>query len=271
MSSNPVLPGRPAPAAGTALKALEVIELLSVAPRGCGLNEIARGIRSSRSSTLRILASLDAKGLLARDPETRRYRLTLRLLELGTRLLDQLELPDAAKPHLQELSRQTGETAHLGVLDDWHVIFIGKYEPPSPIRLHARVGYRAPSHCTGLGKVMLAGLSPAALEQYFAEYALVAMTAGTITDPHVFSDHLALVRDRGYAVDAEEHRVGIGCVAAPVRDHTGRVVAGISVSGAALRVLRQPSVVEAVTQAGEALSKALGWGARPALMTAREV
>lgn len=264
MSSRSVLRDGSA-AAGTALKALEVIEHLSSAPRGCGLNELARGIRSSRSSTLRILAALDAKGLLARDVDTRRYRLTLRLLELGTRLLDQLELPEAARPHLQELSRQTGETAHLGVLDDWHVIFIGKYEPPSPIRLHARVGYRAPSHCTGLGKVMLADLPPAALEQYFAEYALVRMTESTITAPSAFADHLALTRDRGYAVDDEEHRVGIGCVAAPVRDHTGRVVAGISVSGAAPRLLQDPSVVDAVTKAGEALSKALGWGARPAL------
>lgn len=210
-----------------------------------------------------MLAALTQKGMLRRDLDTRRYRLTLRLLELGTRLLDQLELPQAARPHLRELSGRTGETAHVGVLDGWHVVFVGKHEPPSPIRLHARVGFRAPSHCTGIGKVLLAGLPPDALAEYLLDYSFTPLTERTLSDAGAFSAHLELVRARGYAIDAEEHRPGIGCVAAPVRDHAGQVIAGISVSGPAFRVLEDGSspLVESVTEAGGALSRDLGWTA----------
>lgn len=247
--------------AATAVKALDLLELLSTERQGIGLNQLARHVQSSRSSTMRLLAALDRKRLVTRDRETGKYRLTLRILELGTALLDQLELPDTARPYLQALSQDAGETAHLGILDGWSVIFVGKAEPANPIRLHARVGFRAPSHCTGLGKVLTAGLPEPELSEYLAGYEFRRMTEHTITSPSAFAEHLELVRHRGYATDEQEHRMGIACVAAPVFKHTGEVVAGLSVSGPSFRIAddKIKPLTGLVMAAAAALSAELGW------------
>lgn len=246
--------------ASTAIKAVAAMEALADARSALGLSEIARHIESSRSSTLRVLRALERKRLIAQDPSSRRYRLTLRLLELGTQVLDQLQLPDLARSHLRALSDRTGETAHLGILDDWHVVFIGKAEPLNPIRLHARIGWRAPSHCTSLGKAMLSRLPEERLDEYFEGYDLARLTERTITSRMELVRHLRLVRQRGYAVDAQEHRVGICCVGAPVVGPGGDVVAAVSISGPAFRMQgrRLAAMAPDVKEAAAAISRELG-------------
>lgn len=256
--------------AATAVKALDLLELLSTDRAGIGLNQLSRHVGSSRSSTVRLLAALQQKGLVIRDRASGRYRLTLRILELGTALLDQLDLPELARPHLQALSQEAGETAHLGVLEGWSVIFVGKAEPLNPIRLHARVGLRAPSHCTSLGKVLTAALAPEELAQYLAEYEFGRLTEHTITSPTAFAEHLRVVRARGYATDQEEHRLGIACVGAPVFGHTGDVVAGVSISGPTFRMTadKLEGLARVVMGAAAGLSTELGWApGRPAPAT----
>ncbi|MHB8619543.1 MAG: IclR family transcriptional regulator, partial [Chloroflexota bacterium] len=158
--------------ATTAIKAIEILELLAGDRGGLGLNQIARHLGSTHTSTLRILAALESKGLVTKALAAKRYRPTLRLLELGTKVLDQLDLPEVAKPHLESLCHASGETAHLGVLDGWDLVFVGKAEPANPIHLRARVGARVPSHCTSLGKVLLSALPQARLDEYLATYPL---------------------------------------------------------------------------------------------------
>jgi DNA-binding IclR family transcriptional regulator len=249
--------------ASTALKALAVLEFLAPARDGLGLNEIARRLTSSRGSTLRILGALERKALVSQDPATKHYRLTLRLLELGTQVLDHIEIQDIAKPHLQHLSHLSGETAHLGVLDGGDVIFVGKAEPADPIRLHSRVGRRVPSHCTAMGKVLVAALPEGQLRQYMATHPLTRLTPRTVTSPVHWMRGLHLVRKRGYAVDAEEHRTGICCVGAPIRAHRGETVAALSVSGPAFRMHsgQIPALARLVIETATALSNALGYRA----------
>ncbi len=249
--------------ASTALKALAVLELLAPSRDGLGLNEIARRLTSSRGSTLRILGALERKALVSQDPATKHYRLTLRLLELGTQVLDHIEIQDVAKPHLQSLSQRSGETAHLGVLDGWDVIFVGKAEPANPIRLHSRVGRRVPSHCTAMGKILVAALPESQLQLYMATHPLTRLTPRTITSKVDWMSHLDRVRKRGYAVDSEEHRDGICCVGAPVRAHQGETVAAVSISGPAFRMHGEkiPALTRLVMDAATAISSALGYRA----------
>jgi DNA-binding IclR family transcriptional regulator len=246
--------------ASTALKAVAVIEFLTGVREGLGLNEIARRLGSSRGSALRILAALARKGLVTQDSGNHHYRLTLRLLELGNQVLEQIEIQTIAKPHLERLSQLSGETAHLGVLDGWDIIFVGKAEPANPIRLHSRIGYRVPSHCTALGKALLASLPPEQLQHYIAVHPLTPMTPRTITSPQRLVAHLAHVRAQGYAVDAEDHRPGICCVGAPIYAHRGQTVAAVSISGPAFRMTakRIPSLVKLVKDAADAISRELG-------------
>jgi IclR family KDG regulon transcriptional repressor len=250
--------------ASTAIKAVTVLELLASTREGLGLSEIVRRIGSSRTSALRIVNALVAKGLVVQDPEKKRYGLTLRLLELGTQVLDQMDLHDMAKPHLERLSQRAGETAHLGVLDGWDVIFIGKAEPADPFHMHARVGWRAPSHCTSLGKALLAALPDAELQRYLSVCSLAPLTPNTITSAAALADHLRAVRAQGFAVDAEEHRLGICCIGAPIRRHGGDVAAAVSISGPAFRLQgdRLQAMAEWVRETAEAISRDLGAGVR---------
>lgn len=247
--------------ASTALKAVAVVEFLAPVREGLGLNEIARRLGSGRGSVLRILDALERKGLVTQDPGSRHYRLTLRLLELGTQVLEQVEIQSVAKAHLERLSRSSGETAHLGVLDGWDVIFVGKAEPANPIRLHSRVGRRVPSHCTAMGKVLLAVLPAGQLQQYLSAHPLTPLTLRTLTDPAAFVEHLRTVHAQGYAADLEEHRTGICCVGAPVRAHRGETVAAVSVSGPAFRMTADqiPGLARLVTETAQAISRDLGY------------
>lgn len=246
--------------ASTAIKAISTMELLAGQSGGIGLTEIARHIESNRSSALRVVRALERKGVVAQDAQTRRYRMTLRILELGTRVLDQLQLPELGRAHLRELSDRSGETAHLGVLDDWHVVFVGKAESVNPIQLRAQIGVRAPSHCTSLGKAILSRLSDDLLERYFEEYTLQRMTERTITQRTDFRRDLRLVRQRGYSVDDEEHRVGVSCVGAPILAPDGRAVGAVSISGPAFRMRgrRLAGLAPLVKDAATAISRELG-------------
>ena len=247
--------------ASTALKALDIIEHLASSRAGLGLNELSRRLDSSRGSVLRILHALQRRRLVRQDGSTKQYRLTLRLLELGALVLDRMEIQDIARPQLQRLSQLSGETAHLGILDGWDIVFVGKAEPANPLRLHSRVGYRVRSHCTALGKVLLADLPPERWQEYIADCTLTPMTPRTIVSSEKFLSALAQVRTSGYAIDAEEHRAGITCIGAPVRGHSGQAVAAVSISGPAFRMTAEaiPALTRLVCDAASDISTELGY------------
>jgi DNA-binding IclR family transcriptional regulator len=199
-----------------------------------------------------------------RDPGTGRYRLSLRVFQIGSHALDALDLPARAMPALEALGAATEETVHLAVLDGAEAIFIGKVESPRPLRLYSQVGRRCPAHCTAVGKVLLAyaGSEQRALA---AARPLKRYTAKTITSAAALERELEEVRRRGYATDEEEFEDGIRCVAAPVRDYRGRVVAALSVSVPAARLprARAAALVEQVLDTARRVSEALGHRTAP--------
>lgn len=228
--------------------------------RGWALSELADALEMNKSTLLRLLAPLRDFDLIYQDRETIRYRLgpgTLRLaqgFEAGT------QLQKLAAPYLQALMEQSGETVHLVIYDNGEVIYIDKYETPSTVRMYSRVGGRMPAHCTGVGKAFLAHLPESELAKVIAR-GLTPRTPNTITNADELRRDLEAIRQRGYSIDDIENEPEVRCVGAPVFDHTGSVVAAISIAGPASRVTeaRLSELGRRVKETAEQISGLLGF------------
>lgn len=229
-----------------------------------GVTELSRRLGLHKSTVSRLLATLEAGGLVERNPETGRFRLGVELIALAGLVVRHADLRGAARPALERLAAQCGETVNLAV---WHQGMALNIEQVAPADRQVRdigwVGRRTPLHATSTGKVLLAYLPAAERERVLATLSLPALTPYTLTERQTLAAALAQVRQAGYASGLEELEIGLNSVAAPVRDHTGAVVAAVSVSGPAYRVTRDslPALAARVQGAAGAISRALGWDA----------
>lgn len=207
--------------------------------------------------------NLEAGGLVERNPRTGRYRLGIRVFELGGLVAQRMSLWEEALPFLEELVADTGETGHLAVLDNGEAIYIERVEARRALRIPAAVGKGYPAHATNLGKVLLADLPFSEVERIAVERGLPAFTPRTITSLEGLAAELARIRERGYGVDDEEYDEGLRCIGAPVFDHTGQAVAAIGIGGPATRITpeRVDDLAERVMRASAGLSRRLGAGA----------
>lgn len=243
-------------------RALDVLGAFSQHPGGLTLAEMARSVGIHKSTVHRLALTLEKAGFLRRCPASGTYTLGLKLLELGAVALNGVELRREARPYLERLHRDTGCTIHLGILDSGEVVYIDKFEGNNSIRLYSQVGRRAPAHCTGLGKALLAFQPASAVRQLAAQRGLKRYTSETITSVPELLTELERVKTRGFAVDMAEHEPLVHCVAAPIRDHFGTVIAAVS------RTMIIPSLSEAdarhhaepVVAAATAISTNMGWG-----------
>lgn len=225
-----------------------------------GVSDISRALGLKKATTHRLLASLRRRGIVAQDPQTRRYRLGMKLWELGQLATTGVDWLERLKPFLQELTDVTGETTHLAVLNDGQVLYVEKVESTRSLRMPSQVGRRLPAHCTGVGKALIAFLPEEVVRSLVARRGLPAFTPNTITDQVRLEAELATIRARGYSVDDEEIEEGLVCIGAPVRDHTSHVVAAVSIAGPSSR-LRPDTIerhAESVVRIAGAMSAALG-------------
>lgn len=236
------------------------MELLAAHGGAAALSELARGLQLSRSTVHGILATMRRRGLVSQDP-LGRYVLGLKLFEWGNLAVARLDLRAVAAPVLQHLVEQFQETVHLVVGDGPDVVYIDKRESLQSIRIASQVGWRLPAHCTGVGKALLAARPEPELDQLLDSLELQPLTANTITDRQRLRAHLREVAQRGYALDDEEIVVGLRCVAAPLRDHTGAAIAALSVSGPTVRMTlsRLEEIAPAVVAAAAEISRQLGY------------
>ncbi|MEW6045280.1 MAG: IclR family transcriptional regulator, partial [Bacillota bacterium] len=197
------------------------------------------------------------------DAQTGRYQLGLGLFELGSLVVATAELRKVARPVLESIHSACGETVHLAILDEGDVVYIDKIESRNKLRMYSEVGRRAPAHCTGLGKVLLAHLPDGELQRVIDRKGLRAYTSRTITSAHALREHLARVRLQGYAVDAGEHEELVRCAAAPVFDHMGKALAAVSVAAVAVEVgsARFEELISLVRDGAHRISAALGYQA----------
>ena len=241
-------------------RVLRVLESFDPGERDVSLGEIAERVALPKSSVHRLLATLIGHGLVERDPATRRYRLGIRLFELGSAAIHERGLHSAAHPALERLSSSTGETCHLAVLSGTEAVYVYKLDGPSSIIMSSRVGGRAPCHATSIGKV-LAAWGGEDLFRALSARPLRPYTPNTIATVKAFEAELVRVREQGCALDLEEFEEGLRCVAAPVRDHSARVVAALGVAGPRRRFEDEhlEALVQMVVAAAGDLSRNLGY------------
>jgi DNA-binding IclR family transcriptional regulator len=200
--------------------------------------------------------------------ETGRYRLGLRLFELGSRAGSTIDLREHSRLYLNRILDETDETVHCCILDHGDVLYIEKMEPQRSVRMASSVGRRAPAYCTAVGKAILSELPEAEVEIIVLRQSMAPITRNTITSMAALKAELNTVRLRGYAIDDEENEEGVRCVGAAVRDCLGKPAAAISVSGPAFRVTKAKVslIARSVVSAARGLSLELGY--RPELMRA---
>ncbi|HLJ90211.1 MAG TPA: IclR family transcriptional regulator [Candidatus Angelobacter sp.] len=242
-------------------RALAILDVLSADGPDLSLGEISEKLGLHKSTAHRLIMVLERHKLIERNSVNGRYRLGLKLFELGTRAVSRLDLRERARPVLERLVLETSETVHLCILDDTEVVYLDKVEPTRSVRMASSVGRRNPAHCTAVGKAMLAYLPEAQVEAIVRKLGFKAMTANTITNFHDLKVELAAIRERGYAVDNEEIEEGVRCVSCVVRDFSGGPVAAVSVSGPSFRLTMEKTktLSRPVMTAANTLSMELGF------------
>ena len=215
------------------VKGLALVEHVADSARPMRLVDLVESSGLPRATALRLLDVLCRSEVLRVDSDGR-YTLGPRVAAWGQSFLDRLDLRSQAIDLMEELVELSGETCFLGVVDRRQVLYLAAVDSPQPVRPAARPGFRNPLHCTGIGKVLLSGMTDDAIRRLLVA-PLERRTENTITEPDGVLTHIAMVRERGFAIDEIENEESVRCVAAPVRDHTGAVVAGISVSAPAYR------------------------------------
>ncbi len=241
-------------------KVMRILECFSLQQPRLSLTDIARKTGFPLSTTHRILATLRHVGLVEQEGDRDLYRLGLKLLELGSTVLANMEVHREALAFIEELSRESGETVHLGVFDGAQVVSIEKMDSPHGLASNVTVGKGAPAYCTAVGKALLAFQSELVLDS-ICRHGLTRYTPRTTTEPAKLRKELERIRTSGYAVDHGEHQPGVRCVAAPIRDFSGNVIASLSISGPATRLTREaiPSLAQRVCEVTAKLSARLGY------------
>lgn len=237
-------------------RALAVVDALAEDGRELGTNELARRTGINASTVSRLLATLADAGLVERVTGSGRYRLGVRLVQLGNAVLERLDLREIARPHLHDLVAETDETATLSAPGDRNAITVDFVQSPSSVQSVAQIGRPSVGHATATGKVMLAfgaGEPPPP--------PLAAYTPRTITDPAALAVEIERVRRRGWAQSAGEREPDLNAIAAPVWDSGGRLAAIVGVQGPASRFGAKPmrSALEPLRERAIAISRALGW------------
>src|SRR5437016_3518226 len=242
-------------------RALAALEILAGRSSECSLAEICTTMKLHKSTVHRLMMVLEQHRLVDKNPDTGRYGLGLKLFELGSKAAGAVDFRRHAKPYLDRLQHELGETVFFCILDDGQVFYLEKIESQQSVRTACVVGSRAPVHCTAVGKAMLAELTEAEVNEIIRQWGLKAITVNTITTSSALKAELRAIRSRGYAIDNEEKEAGLRCVSAAVRGDSGKLLAALSVSGPAFRLTQErvPSIGKAVMQAASELSRELGY------------
>lgn len=221
---------RPKPTDGSAQldRALDILELLARLGRPVGLTEIAAAVGGPKATIHRLLTTLYARGYIAQDSYSSLYSAGVRCFELGSLWAQNLDLRAIAGPMLAGLNEQTGETVHLAIYDHGDAVYVDKLESRHPVVVTSHLGRRCTATCVATGRVLLA-YQPAPEIQSVLDKPVPSYTEHTVTDPTRLAELLTEVRRNGYGTNHESYRPGVGGLAAPIRDHTGAVIAAVGI------------------------------------------
>lgn len=228
--------GKTSERTGTVGKALAVLDDVASFSRPVRFGELLDHSPYPKATLYRFVQTLTAEGMLSYDPERQTYSPGIRLVRLAHSAWAQASLAPIARPYLDELSAQTGETVHLAQLDAAQVLYVDKRNAQDPLPMYSQAGKVGPAYCTGVGKAMMAFMPESELAGAIAQQSFHRFTEHTLCDATELRAELDAIRSRGHAFDREEHEPGIICVAVPIRTTNGRVLGAISVTSSTARM-----------------------------------
>ncbi|THD85727.1 IclR family transcriptional regulator [Aliigemmobacter aestuarii] len=218
------------PGDGTVGKALDVLDMVAMSGRPVRFTELLASSPYPKATLYRFLQTLTNQGMLAYDADRQAYSLGVRLVRLAHAAWSQSSLAPIARPWIDALSAEIGETIHLAQMDQGQVLYVDKRNAARPVEMFSQAGKVGPAYCTGVGKAMLAFMEQDALEQALQRQSFHRFTAHTLASRDALLDELQAIRLRGHAYDREEHEPGIICVALPILTRSGRVIGALSVT-----------------------------------------
>lgn len=220
---------------GTVGKALDVLDMVAARGRPVRFSELLAQSAYPKATLYRLLQTLTNQGMLAHDATSGSYRVGIRLLRLAHAAWATASLAPIARPWLDQLSAETGETIHLAQMDQGQVLYVDKRNAAKPVEMFSGAGKVGPAYCTGVGKAMLAFLPEPELEAALARQSFHRFTPGTLDSPQKLRAELQAIRACGHALDREEHEPGIICCAAPILTRAGQVIGALSVTSTTAR------------------------------------
>lgn len=249
-------------------RVFDIVETLSGASHGMSLTDLSAAVGLHVSTAHRLLSALVARSYVQKDPETGKYRLTMRLFEVGSRVVGGMNLLSLSRPFLEHLADCTGETIHLVARHGDEVVYLYKEETnTSIVRMASFVGQRSPMYCTAVGKSIFAHLSQTEVREIWGRTVVTAFTPHTITKLSALEEELDRIRAQGYAVDREEHELGVLCVAVPIFDYSGAPVGAISASSPSSRMdqEREETFAQQIMVSASGITNLLGGPVQPHL------
>ena len=243
------------------LRASGILKTFAEGKGSFTLREMAQSMKLDRSTTYRILLSLEKCGLVEKDEKSGGYSLGLGAFEIGSAYQRRADFVPIAKPFMEELALKAQETVNLAVLSGTEILYLDKVDSPRSVGVMSKIGQRNPVYCTSLGKSLLAFQSEEEQARIIAEIEFRPLTPHTITSRKEFLKEMKQIRLQGYALDRREIEEDVECIAAPIRNHIGNPVAAISISGPQKKIQtpREKEYVGWVTEAAERISSRLGF------------
>jgi IclR family transcriptional regulator, KDG regulon repressor len=242
-------------------RALKIMDLFDERERELTITEISKRMNLHKSTVHSLLKTLQKQRYISQSEESGKYRLGMKLFERGNMVLSQLDLRNVSRKHLERLSATTNLTVHLVILDGQEGVYIDKVEGSGVTVLYSRIGRRVPIHTSAVGKSLISTKTDAELDQFLKNYQYTKLTANSISSKEELLEEINHVRLAGYSIDNEENEPGIVCFAVPIKDYSGKVIAGISMSMPASKVdeEKQKYNVEILKECSRNISQDLGY------------
>ena len=242
-------------------RAADILELFLEDEPELSVKDISQKLGLSKSTAHGLIKTLEHRGYLQQNPYDLKYKLGLRLFELGHYIANQLDIGQIARPFIKELVDELKETVHLVVRQQDELVYVEKEEGPQTLRIYSHVGKRAPMHCTGVGKAILAYQDEEEIDRILSTVPLQAFTKNTITDKDKNQEQLQTIRESGYSIEDEEIELGLTCIGAPIFNHNGNVTASLSCATPKMRLTdeRLPEVIAGVKKTAAKISGSLGY------------
>ncbi|SJZ75310.1 IclR family transcriptional regulator [Selenihalanaerobacter shriftii] len=242
-------------------RALIILEALADEGRPMTLSNLAEKTELNISTVHRILNTLALRDFIEQNQDSGKYYLGLKAFEIGNAAKKNINLINITKPYLKELVDKCNETTNLAILDEGEVVYVDQAASTNIVKMFAQIGSRGPAYCTGTGKALLAYEDPEKWPELFEQMEFKKLTTKTKVDPKRLEEELRKIRKQGYALDMGEMEEGVRCVAAPIKNHDGEVVAAISISGPSIRMTEKyikNEVIPIIMEVANQISNQLG-------------